>query len=109
MKFRLPGMAARSGLLERIRLTPEGIDHKAHRRLIDSLLAQGHKVFAMAYHSPSLQPGHTPYVRDKADLKAFLETLHGTLDYFVNEIGGQATTPEKLFKLLDPRPKHGNT
>lgn len=102
MKLRLPGIAARSGLLERIRLTPEGIDHNAHRRLINSLLAQGHKVFTMAYHSPSLQPGHTPYVRDKAELRAFLETLHHTLDYFMNEIGGQPTTPGALFQLLHP-------
>ena len=67
MKCRLPGITARSRLLERIRLTPEGIDHAAHRRLIDRLLADGQKIFAMAYHSPSLQPGNTPYVRDNAE------------------------------------------
>lgn len=102
MKLRLPGIAARLGLLERIRLTPEGIDHAAHRRLINSMLAEGHRVFAMTYHSPSLQPGNTPYVRDKGDLKAFLGTLRRTLDYFLNEIGGKATTPGALFRLLRP-------
>ena len=102
MKLRLPGIAARLRLLERIRLTPEGIDHAAHRRLINSMLAEGHRVFAMTYHSPSLQPGNTPYVRDKADLKAFLGTLRRTLDYFLNEIGGKATTPGALFRLLRP-------
>ena len=102
MKSRLPGIAARLRLLERIRLTPEGIDHAAHRRLINSMLAEGHRVFAMAYHSPSLQPGNTPYVRDKADLKAFLGTLRWTLDYFLNEIGGKATTPGALLRLLRP-------
>lgn len=100
MKCRLPGITARSRLLERIRLTPEGIDHRAHRRLIDRLLADGQKIFAMAYHSPSLQPGNTPYVRDKADLKAFLETIQRTLDYFINELGGQATTPSAVFQLV---------
>ncbi len=102
MKLRLPGIAARLRLLERIRLTPEGIDHAAHRRLINSMLAEGHRVFAMTYHSPSLQPGNTPYVRDKGDLKAFLGTLRRTLDYFLNEIGGKATTPGALFRLLRP-------
>lgn len=102
MGLRLPGIAARSGLLERVRLTPEGIDHAAHRRLIDSLLAQGNKVFTMAYHSPSLEPGNTPYVRDKADLKAFLETIHRTLDYFINVRGGRVTTPDELLRLLTP-------
>ena len=102
MKLRLPGIAARLRLLERIRLTPEGIDHAAHRRLINSMVAEGHRVFAIAYHSPSLQPGNTPYVRDKADLKAFLGTLRRTLDYFLNEIGGKVTTPGALFRLLRP-------
>ena len=100
MKFHLPGIAARLGLLERIRLTPEGANHAAHRRLIESMLTEGHRVFAMTYHSPSLQPGHTPYVRDKADLRTFLETLRKTLDYFINEIGGKATTPLSLLKSL---------
>ncbi|MCZ6763417.1 MAG: polysaccharide deacetylase family protein [Alphaproteobacteria bacterium] len=108
MGLRLPGIAARTGLLERVRLTPEGIDHHAHRRLIDSLLAEGQKVFTMAYHSPSLEPGNTPYVRDRADLKAFLETMNHTLDYFVNEVGGQATTPRALIQLLRPHSEQEN-
>ena len=103
MRFHLPGIAARLGLLERIRLTPEGADHAAHRRLIESMLTAGHRVFTMAYHSPSLQPGHTPYVRDKADLKVFLATLRKTLDYFINEVGGKATTPQALFRSLDAK------
>lgn len=100
MKLHLPGIAARSGFLERIRLTPEEVDHAAHRRLIDSLMAQGHKVFSMAYHSPTLKPGCTPYVRDKTELKDFLDTIHRTLDYFLNDLSGQATTPQRLFEML---------
>jgi len=72
MRFHVPGIFARLGLIERITLTPEGIDHAAHRRLTRSLLAQGCKVFCFTYHSLSLEPGHTPYVRDRDDLAAFL-------------------------------------
>ncbi len=100
MKLHLPGVAARSGLLERVRLTPEDVDHAAHRRLLDRLLAQGERVFSMAYHSPSLAPGHTPYVRDQAELKSFLNTIERTLDYFMNELSGQPTTPQRLFERL---------
>lgn len=60
MKLHVPGIAARLGLLERIRLTPEGVDPAAQRRLTRSLLAQGARVFSLTYHSPSLQPGHRP-------------------------------------------------
>ena len=100
MKLHAPGFAARLGLLERIRLTPEGIDHAAHRRLTESLLAQGQRIFSLTYHSPSLEPGHTPYVRSEAELRAFLETLDRYLDYFFNELGGRPTTPMELYRAL---------
>ena len=102
MKLHAPGFAARLGLLERIRLTPEGIDHAAHRRLTKSLLAQGCRVFSLNYHSPSLEPGHTPYVRDETELRAFLETIERYLDYFMNELGGRPTTPMALYRSLVP-------
>ena len=100
MRLHAPGVMARPRLLERIRLTPEGIDHAAHRRLTRSLLAQGCRVFSMTYHSPSLEPGNTPYVRDAADLRRFLETVERYLDYFVNELGGRPATPAQLYSLL---------
>lgn len=97
---RLPGICARLRLLERIRLTPEGIDFDALQRLTQSLLRQGCRVFCMAYHSPSLQPGLTPYVDDEAGLKAFLQTIETYLDYFMGDLGGKPTTPTKLYDLL---------
>ena len=100
MTLRAPGIAARLGLLERIRLTPEGIDHAAHRRLTEALLTQGCRIFYMAYHSPSLRPGLTPYVRDERELQDFLKTIDRYLDYFLGELGGRATTPTKLYELL---------
>jgi peptidoglycan/xylan/chitin deacetylase (PgdA/CDA1 family) len=107
MTVRAPGIAARLGLLERIRLTPEGVDHAAHRRLTDALFAQGCRIFSMSYHSPSLEPGHTPYVRDKGDLKAFLDAIDRYLDYFFNELGGSATTPMDLYRSLVGKDSQG--
>ncbi len=102
MKLHLPGVAARLGLLERIRLTPEGIDLAALKRLTKSLLSQGCRIFSITYHSPSLEPGHTPYVCDEADLRVFLERLEGYLDYFFNELNGRPTSPMALHRLLVP-------
>ena len=65
MRVRLPGILARSGLLERIRLTPEGVDLAAMIRLTRSLYEQGCRVFSFTYHSPSLVPDMTPYVRSE--------------------------------------------
>ena len=96
MRFRVPGVFARLGLIERITLTPEGIDHAAHRRLTRSLLARGCKVFCLTYHSPSLEPGYTPYVRDARDLAALLDTMDAYFRYFIEEVGGVPSTPTAL-------------
>jgi len=95
-----PGIAARLGLLERIRLTPEGMDFADLRRLTASLLAQGCRIFTLTYHSPTLMPGGTPYVRDRADLTVFLATLDRYLDFFCRRIGGRPETPLGVYKAL---------
>ena len=104
LRFRVPGIFARSRMLERIRLSPEGIDSAAHRRLARSLVAQGHKVLTMTYHSPSLAPGHTPYVRSEPDLRAFLSSIDKFLSFFAEQLGGHFTTPTALFRQLAPDP-----
>lgn len=99
LALRLPGIFARLGLLERMKLTPEGVDHAEHRRLTRALLDRGQRVFCLAYHSPSLAPGHTPYVRTDRDLDAFLDRLARYIDFFVNEIGGKPATLSEIRAL----------
>ncbi|MDX6749973.1 polysaccharide deacetylase family protein [Geminicoccaceae bacterium 1502E] len=95
-RLRVGGVLARSGLIERIRLSPEGIDHRAHRRLVRALLDGGQRLFSLTYHSPSLMAGCTPYVRDAAGLERFTDTIERFLDFFMGELGGEATTPTRL-------------
>lgn len=90
--IRLPAMLSRAGLLERSRLSPEGFDAGAQIRLLDSMVAQGVKVFTLSYHSPSLEPGYTPYVRSADDLKLFLERLDRVLRHFRDSLGGEFST-----------------
>jgi hypothetical protein len=96
----LGGVAARLGLLERISLSPEGADFETLRRLTRALLTSGRRVFSFCYHSPSLAPGHTPYVRTPEDLRAFLDTAARFFDFFAEEAGGRFVTLEKLQRLL---------
>jgi hypothetical protein len=51
--------------------------------------AAGHRVFVLTYHSPSLEPGHTPYVRTEDDLARFLAWLDGFYSFFREELGGR--------------------
>jgi GT2 family glycosyltransferase len=83
---------ARLGMLERIRLSPEGITIQEAKRLVRYMVACGHKVFVLTYHSPSLEPGNTPYVRTSADLARFLDWLAAFYDFFINDIGGEAAS-----------------
>lgn len=65
------GLLSRTGLLERIPLTPEGVPVAAAIRAVDRLLADGQQLLMFSFHSPTLEAGHTPYVRNQADLAAF--------------------------------------
>ncbi len=97
----VPGILARLHLVDRIKLTPEGISFKEQRRLTRALLREGHRVFSFTYHSPSLAPGNTPYVRSEADLSAFLHRIDQYLDFFIGEIGGRAATPFEVKALAE--------
>ena len=98
-KLRLPGIMARLRLLDRIRLSPEGMTLPEAKRLTRFLLAHGQKVFVVSYHTPSLGVGHTPYVRNEADLKKFLAWLEEYFDFFFGEIGGEASTPGAIRRI----------
>jgi len=86
--FRLGGIAARSGALERIRLTPEGVDAASNKRLMATLVSAGTQVLTLTYHSPSMVPGNTPYVHTNDDLKQFLRCIDDVLAFFKTELGG---------------------
>lgn len=108
----VPGILARLGLVERITLTPEGISFEELRRLTRALLRKGHRVFNFTYHSPSLAPGNTPYVRSEADLRAFLQRIERYLRFFITEIGGRAATPFEVKTVAEgsirmPKPRSG--
>lgn len=62
---------ARTRLLQRIPLTPEDIPAREAVEAIRVAVGEGLGVLNFAFHSPSLVPGHTPYVRDDADLATF--------------------------------------
>jgi hypothetical protein len=64
-------LAARTGLVERVALTPEGIPAARACAAIDRAVDLGLPLLNFSFHSPSLEPGHTPYVRTDADLAAF--------------------------------------
>jgi hypothetical protein len=77
----LPGAMARLGLLERIALTPEGVSVDEAIRGIDIALDDGLPLLVFSFHSPSLQAGHTPYVRDAGQLDRLYDWWRRVFDY----------------------------
>ncbi len=71
---RLPrgrGIFARTGLLARVALTPEDMPLADAMEAVRISLGEGVLILNFSFHSPSLVPGHTPYVRDAGELRDF--------------------------------------
>jgi hypothetical protein len=67
----LAGALSRARMLSRVPLTPEGVPVQEAIAAVDALIEEGVPVLNFSFHSPTLEPGHTPYVRSEADRTAF--------------------------------------
>jgi hypothetical protein len=94
---RATSLMARLKLLERIPLTPEGTSIGEALRAIDLAVAAELPVLVFSFHSPSLVPGYTPYVRSDEQIDDFYEwwrlafdrlAAHGVAPTTVSEIIG---------------------
>jgi hypothetical protein len=74
-----PGVLARTGLLNRVSLTPEAYPLHEVLQAVDQMLDDGVQLLSISFHSPSCVPGHTPFVRDEADLATFNAWWDGVL------------------------------
>jgi hypothetical protein len=72
---------ARSKMLERIALTPEGIPLGKALEGIDLAIAKGVPVINLSFHSPSLAIGHTPYVQDAGQLEQLYAWFEGVFSH----------------------------
>jgi hypothetical protein len=94
-RLRLGGIARRLGLAELVTLSPEGGTHAERVALTRALLDQGQRIFTFSYHSSSLVPGNTPFVRSQADLDRFLRDCENYFSFFVG-LGGEFMTATGL-------------
>lgn len=96
----VPGLFSRLGLLNKGWLSPEGYEAWEHRELVRTLYREGLRVFSFAFHSPSVEPGCTPYVRSTAELEKFLDKIRAFFDFFFGEMSGVASTPLEIKRKL---------
>jgi len=77
----LRGLLSYLGVLERIPLTPEGVSVDEAIRGIDMAIDDGLPILVFSFHSPSLRPGYTPYVRTEGDLDSLYDWWRRVLAY----------------------------
>lgn len=93
---RARGLAARLRLVSRVALTPEDMPLGDALEAIAVAVGEGVRVLNFAFHSPSLAPGHTPYVRDAADLARF----HGWWQAVLADLDRRGVRPVSLDALI---------
>ncbi|WP_404338918.1 polysaccharide deacetylase family protein [Sphingomonas sp. MMS12-HWE2-04] len=91
------GIAARTGLLSRVALTPEDMPLAEALEAIRIAIGDGLRLLNFSFHSPSLVPGHTPYVRDAGDLAAF----HRWWDAVFTLLGQLGVAPASLAEIVE--------
>lgn len=89
-------VASRAGLLSRVSLTPEGMPAAEVAGAVRRLSEEGVRLFTFSFHSPSLQPGHTPYVRTEADLARF----HAWWDEMFAFLAKEGIAPASFEEIL---------
>jgi len=100
-RFKVPGVLSRIGAVDRLMLSPEGFTPSEHIKLVRSLYKRGVRTFTWSFHSPSVVPGNTSYVQSDKQLKHFLDSFRQFFDFFFDELGGQASSPVRLQKMLE--------
>ncbi|WP_254606535.1 polysaccharide deacetylase family protein [Sphingomonas bacterium] len=74
------GLLARLRLVNRVALTPEDMPAGDVVEAVRIAAGEGLALLNLSFHSPSLVPGHTPYVRDAGDLARFWRWWDVVLD-----------------------------
>jgi hypothetical protein len=91
-KFHPIGILWRLGIIRKVTLSPEGNQLGDQLALLRVLGRQSSVVLNVTLHSPSIEPGRTPFVQTAADRDTFLHTLRETLRFAREELGARAMT-----------------
>ncbi len=99
-RLRAIGVLWHTRLLRKIVLSPEGYAAADMCRLAEVLASSGHEMLNLTLHSPSIQPGNTPYVRSESDRDAFLDTLREVLHFCTERLAARCFTIREYHDFL---------
>lgn len=95
-------IARKSNLARRAMLTPEGYSLRDLQALTETLADDGVRVFSLSFHSPSLSPGNTPFVRNDSDLALFIDVVISFASWFDRRFFGRFVTASQAREAHHP-------
>jgi len=95
------GILSRTGAFAWSVLSPEGAPLPELRKFTRHLWRRGLRLFVFDFHSPSIEPGHTPYVWTDMELQAFLDNCRRYFEFFLTEMNGVPNTPLQIKRELE--------
>lgn len=102
--LRAPGIAARTGLIRRLSLSPEFQSTADMLILSARLLESGAQHLHISWHTPSLKPGLSPFTATPADVERLYASIEAYFDGLVRVTAFQfMTVTEAATQLLPPR------
>jgi len=84
-KMKVVGLLDSLGLVARRWISPENTSSGDMKKLASTLTRKGHKVLDVTFHSPTLVPGLTPFVKTEADRRRFLRRIEEFLEFCSEE------------------------
>lgn len=94
------GLLSRAGLLSRVPLTPEGVSIEEATAAVRLAAQDDMRLLTFSFHSPSLVPGHTPYVRNAYDAVRFRAWWEVMLDQ-LDQLGFRPLTLAELMRAAE--------
>lgn len=94
-KLRLVGVLWKLGIMRKIQLSPELANAEEMISLVKAALKRGHRVIHMYFHSSSLLPGMTPYVKNETDEKEFYDRIEAVFRFLKENTNMECCTLEE--------------
>jgi len=96
-QLRAVGILDRTGIATKVKLSPEQATLKQMKQLARAVTRRGVPLLVLMFHSSSLLPGCSPYVRTKDDLEWFLKRLEAFFFFALGELELQAISLEECY------------
>ena len=105
-QMRAVGILDRTGIATRVKLSPEQATLARMKQLATAVVNRNVQVLVLMFHSSSLLPGCSPYVKTEQDLDRFLQRLSSFFVFAQEELALSAITLGECYQhrqqLINP-------